>query len=103
PERLSASEDLQYEPTVSADGKNAAWVEWNDERGAKLMVGPLSGGKPRVAWAADAIARTPALSPDGTKLAFAVDKPDTYQGGRGGERGVWLLDTAGGKPRLVAK
>jgi Tol biopolymer transport system component len=103
PERIAASDDLQYEPALSADGRQTTWVEWNDETGARLVTAPLAGGKPRTVYAADAILRHPAFSPDGSRIAYSVDKPDTAQGGRAGERGLLLLDVKGGTPRLITR
>ncbi len=79
PRRVTDSKDLEYAPAFSQDGREIAWVTWNDDIGGQVWRRSLSGG------AATAVTRSagqyvnPAFSPDGKKLAYVRGSGATFR------------------------
>ena len=80
PQRLTKSEDFEFEPTFSPDGSEIIYVTWNDmEKGAIYKI-PANGGVPQKLTSNKGIYRTPSFSPDGTQITYRKESGNTDQG-----------------------
>jgi len=79
-------------PAYSPDGTRLAYVELGDRESAIVVRELESGEETRLTDPAER-ATTPAWSPDGSQIAFTAGTSD-YD--------IWVVDAAGGEPRLVA-
>ena len=79
---------------ATPDGRTIAFM-LPGEGGWDIYRANVDGTDMRPVVATDAKEGLPAWSPDGSALAFVSD--------RGGSWGLWVVDAAGGNPRLVAK
>lgn len=101
PERLAAGESPQFEPAFSPDGRQVAFVEWNDERGAALKI--ASGNTVRTVFDSSGVIREPAFSPDGKHLVYKIDEGDHCLGGHSIQQGIYIIPATGGQPRFVTE
>src|SRR5690606_16110435 len=67
PQRLTASENFEFEPAFSRDGRRIVYMEWNDERGSILKIADADGGRAKTLVASRGIIREAAFSPDGKR------------------------------------
>jgi TolB protein len=91
-ERLPGVPDQSYDPAPSPDGRWLAFAARTDGR-TDVYLMPMSGGEP-VRVTTSGLARAPAFSPDGTRLAFI----GIGEGERGFDLWVLDLDPATGQP-----
>jgi len=107
PRRLTNGDALEYAPAWSPDGRNVAFVTWDEAAGGHLWMVPGSGGAPvRMTQVADQYAN-PAFSPDGRRIVFvrgsgAARRQDETLGDELYLR-IVTVDTAGGEVRFVAQ
>lgn len=88
---------INYRMSFSSDGKSLAFSSVDQESKEQHIYSiPVDGGTPRLL--ADAQAREPVYSPDGTMIAYVEDKET---GGAGGN--LWTVPAQGGTPKLVAE
>ncbi|RBP52931.1 amidohydrolase family protein [Arenicella xantha] len=104
PERLTKSRAFEFEPAYSSDGKQIAYVEWDDEKGSVIRVMSAAGGNARAVIKSRGVIREPVFSHDGQTLAYRVQDDSKCMGGFGNDSGVFLLDIrTKTSPVLVAK
>jgi len=103
PSRLTSSRAFEFEPAWSPDGRQIAYVEWDDERGAAIRVVPASGGPGRVLVPSGGVLRQPSWSPDGRRIVYRIDGGDGCLGGHGAQTGIYWMDVSGGESRRVAE
>ncbi len=65
---LTAEAESAYFPSLSADARTLSYVTWNDEQGGHVWSGPVGKAARITRTAGDY--QSPALSPDGSRLAF---------------------------------
>lgn len=80
PRRLTSGADLEYAPAFSPDGRQVAYVTWNDREGGHVWVLP-NGGTPRRITENAAQYANPSFSPDGTRIAYLKGSGATFRGG----------------------
>jgi Tol biopolymer transport system component len=102
PVRLTDAVANEQDPAFSRDGKELAYVEWDDEKGASLKVGPSSGKGAKVIATSTNMIRDPYFSPDGKTIAYRVQIGDKSLGGYRAKAGVYVVATKGGDSRLLA-
>lgn len=93
PERLTTQEgELELAPALSADGREVVYTTWDDEKGGRVRVVPVKGGRPRelVSWPGHyASAR---YAPDGRSLLVERVGGDVYRGSLWDEEpGIYLF------------
>ncbi|MGH7575138.1 MAG: CehA/McbA family metallohydrolase [Longimicrobiales bacterium] len=90
-ERVTTDAEVDVQPTWSRDGGSLYYVSARD-RGFRIYRRDLSTGADSVV----APGIQPAVSPDGTQLAYVAPVR-----GRLGTGGVWVVPVSSGEPRLV--
>lgn len=85
---------LEFEPVFSPDGKEIAFVTWNDTHAGGLWKVNLMGGQPEQLPVTGGIFRTPQFSPDGEKIVFRLQNGDDELGpARVEKTGIFYLDS----------
>ncbi len=104
PRRLTQDADFEYAPAFSPDGREVAYVTWNDDAGGHVWRRPLAGGAPVQVTRVAAQYVNPAFSPDGQKLAFVRGSGATFRDGDLGDE-LWFelhwASAAGGESSYV--
>lgn len=95
PQRVTTSLQSENEPAWSPDGKQLAFVEWEDEKGSALKVRAANGGKERVVARSRGVIRQPMFSRDGKRIAYRIMEPDGAMGGAAERVGIYLVNTDG--------
>lgn len=102
PRRLTGDARLEAFPTFSPDGRWIAYVTWSDAEAGRLRLAPVGGGAGRDLVAAPGHYVEPAFSPDGRRVAYRLTDGDDIRGRAfTAQPGVYVVDVAGGPPRLV--
>lgn len=106
PTRLSQqTESFEFEPRFSPDGKQVAFVTWNDEKTGALQLLNLKSNKSIALVQGRGIYRSPSFSADGKKIIFAKEAGNDHQGFHFmHEAGIWQIDLNGtGLEKLLDK
>ncbi len=104
PRRLTSQNDhFELYPAWSRDGRQIAYVSWDDARQGAVHVIPASGGKSRKITQKRGNYIEPAFSPDGRTVAF-VKTSDGYLTSPlyGRETGIYVAPAAGGAAKKVS-
>lgn len=101
PQRLSHGTALEFEPTVSPDGRRIAYVEWADETGGVLKLADADGKAARTLLASGGVLRSPAFSPDGRKLVYKIDYGDRCLGGHQSKPGLYWMNLTDGQSHYI--
>lgn len=102
PVRLTKSENFEYEPAWSPDGTKLAYVEWNDQERASLMLLDIKSGTKTKLNEEKGIFRTPSFSRNGKWITYRKDGGDADLGfAYGLMPGIYVISSAGGEPRYV--
>ncbi|MFC7538013.1 amidohydrolase family protein [Sphingomonas sp. GCM10030256] len=105
PRRLTRGEgNFESWPSWSRDGRQIAFVSWNDRDLGRIMVAPARGGSAKAVTREAGHYASPRFSPDGRTIAF--------EAGSGGgltsdqwnrDEGVYVVPAAGGAIKLVER
>ena len=105
PRRLTRSDEREAYPVWSRDGRQIAYVAWDDDRGGQIKVMGATGGAGRVVTPEPGYYREPAFSPDGRMITYRKGSDGfltTPMWGR--DPGVYILSLAkGAKAKRVSK
>jgi Tol biopolymer transport system component len=101
PVRLTKARHFEFEPAFSRDGLRIAHIDWNDETGSRLVVTPAGGGKGKVVHRSAGVLRSPAFSPDGSRIVFQIDAGDRCLGGHEARVGIYWMSANGGEAHYV--
>jgi len=105
PRRLTKSDEREAYPVWSRDGKQIAYVTWDDDQGGEIKVVGANGGVGRTVTPEPGYYREPAFSPDGRMIAYRKGSDgflDTPLWGN--DPGIYVLSLdKGAKPKRVAK
>ncbi len=101
---VEADDEFEFFPALSRDGKQLAYVAWNDERLGSLRVLDLASGTVRTLTQEPGHYADPVFTPDGREVVYHK---------RGGgyvtsplwssEPGIYRIPSAGGEPELVTR
>ena len=93
PSKLTASKDIEAEPSFSKDGKQLVFASWSDAEKGAIHIYNLASGKSQKVSTKKAIYRNPAFSPDGNNLVFEKDRGDNVIGPAGTSKtGIYLFN-----------
>ena len=101
PQRLTASENFEFEPAFSRDGRRIVYMEWNDERGSILKIADADGGRAKTLVASRGIIREAAFSPDGKRIVYRIQGAQKSMAPYAARAGIYVIDAAGGEPRRL--
>jgi imidazolonepropionase-like amidohydrolase/Tol biopolymer transport system component len=104
PRRLTRADEREAFPTWSRDGRQIAYVTWDDDKGGAIKVVLASGGNGRTITTEPGYYREPAFSPDGRMIAYRKGSDGyllTPMWSR--DPGLYVQALSGGKPKRVSK
>jgi imidazolonepropionase-like amidohydrolase/Tol biopolymer transport system component len=104
--RLTRGNDdsLEAWPSWSRDGRQIAFVNWNDLRLGRVQIVSSSGGSPRTVTTQPGHYARPVFAPDGRSIAFEAGSGGYLTSDNWGrDEGVYVVPTSGGTPRLVER
>lgn len=106
--RLTTSDDNEFKPSWSADGKSVTYVTWNYQRAGQIWKVPADGsGTPQQLTTVPAFYTDPVYSPDGTRIVarrgnawMRSQTPSEFGGLRISLDLIWL-PAGGGDSNLI--
>lgn len=103
PQRLTKSAQSENDPAWSPDGRQLAFVEWDDEKGSLLKLRAANGAKEKVVATSRGVIRQPQFSRDGRRIVYRIMEPDGAMGGAADTVGIYIVNSDGtGKKFLTA-
>jgi imidazolonepropionase-like amidohydrolase/Tol biopolymer transport system component len=102
--RLTRGSDFESYPVWSRDGRQIAFVSWDDDKAGRIKLVSASGGAARDVTPEPGHYVEPAFSPDGSLIAYRKTSDGylmTAQWGR--EPGLYVVPARGGAPKRVTK
>jgi imidazolonepropionase-like amidohydrolase len=105
PRRLTRSDEREAYPVWSRDGRQIAYVTWDDDQGGAIKVVGANGGTGRTVTPEPGYYREPAFSPDGRMIAYRKGSDGFLATPLWGQDpGIYVLSLdKGAKPKRVAK
>ena len=106
PRRLTRAGDDEFElsPAWSRDGRQIAYVTWNDASAGRVKVVPASGGTGRIVTTEPGHYREPAFSPDGQSIAYRKTSDGFLTTPVWGQDpGLYVVSVRGGTPKRVTR
>jgi len=104
PRRLTKSDEREAYPVWSRDGRQIAYVTWDDDKGGQIKVIGAAGGTGRIVTPEPGYYREPAFSPDGRLIAYRKGSDGFLATPLWGqEQGLYVLSLATGKANRVSK
>lgn len=102
PARITTTNDLEYAPDFSPDGKTLIYVDWTDELKASINKYDLTTHTVTRLTAEKGFYFTPRFSAKGDKIVYSKAKGNATLGFAFGEdAGVYMISAAGGKPKKL--
>lgn len=96
PARLTNDDNFEFEPAFSPDGKELAYVSWDDDKMGEVRVRNLATGATRTITDHKGIYRTPSFSPDGKMIVYKKDGGNAHQGyTHCVHQGIFTIDAQG--------
>ena len=104
PHRLTRGDDFESYPAFSRDGKQVAYVSWDDDRAGRIKVVGVGGGEGRIITPEPGHYVEPAFSPDGSLIAYRKTSDGFLTTPLyGKDTGIYVVPVKGGTPKRVAK
>jgi imidazolonepropionase-like amidohydrolase/Tol biopolymer transport system component len=104
PRRLTRGDDFESYPTFSRDGRQIAYVAWDDDKAGRIKLVGVGGGEGRTVTPEPGHYVEPAFSPDGKLITYRKSSDGfltTPLYSR--DPGLYVVPVAGGAPKRVAK
>ena len=109
PKRLTDASYTEAQPAWSPDGKQLAYVTWEDKKGGAIYKINANGkGKPMKVTIENAIFQDPVWSPDGSKIVFIKGSAQAYREAEGpgafaSRLNINWVSAKGGETNYIAK
>ena len=104
PSRLTDSQDLEYYPCLSEDGRKLVYTTWNDETGGRLMLRDLDLGESHTLLAAPGHYAEPSFDSLGERVLYTRLGEGSTRGAANTVRpGIYMFDLMGGFNRRVSE
>ncbi|MBI6116079.1 amidohydrolase family protein [Salegentibacter maritimus] len=102
PQRITKSEDFEFEPAFSPNGKEIVYVTWNDSEMGALMKVSLNGRNPQKLTSEKGIYRNPAFSNNGEQIVFVKERGNSDQGQTfSKEPGIYTISASGENKKKI--
>jgi Tol biopolymer transport system component/imidazolonepropionase-like amidohydrolase len=104
PRRLTNSTDFESYPAWSRDGRQIAFVSWDDDKAGRIKLVSATGGNARDVTPEPGHYLEPSFSPDGSLITYRKTSDGyltTALWGR--EPGIYVVPAKGGKPTRVTE
>jgi Tol biopolymer transport system component len=102
PKRITATNDPEYSPAFSPDGKSLIYIDWSDELKASINTIDLKTRIVTRLTAEKGFYYTPKFSAKGDRIIFRKGKGNDIQGFAFGENpGIYTMPATGGTPKMV--
>lgn len=98
PQRLTSTTGADSEPAWSPDGRQIAYVEWDDEKGSALRLRSAAGKRDVVLVRSGGVIRQPVFSQDGARIAYRIMDADPSMGGARDPAGLYVVGVNGQGP-----
>ncbi|HEY1146291.1 MAG TPA: amidohydrolase, partial [Allosphingosinicella sp.] len=104
PRRLTRAAEREAYPVWSRDGRQIAYVTWDDDKAGAIKVVSAAGGTGRTVTTERGYYREPAFSPDGRLIAYRKGSDGQLATPLwSADTGIYVQSLAGGNPKRVAK
>ena len=106
PRRLTRGNEDSFEawPSWSRDGRQIAFVNWNDARLGRVQLVSSSGGAVRTVTSHPGHYARPVFAPDGRSIVFEAGSGGYLTSDNWGrDEGIYVVPTSGGTPHLVER
>ncbi|EMR02310.1 amidohydrolase family protein [Cesiribacter andamanensis] len=106
PQRLTSSQEFEFYPSFSPDGRYLVYASWDDEQWGKLMKLDLRAkkAKPQVLTTEKGFYTEPKFSPNGKLLVFSKESGNGHMGHAHGKNpGIYTMPAEGGAATMVHK
>lgn len=101
--RITKSEDFEFEPSFSPDGKKLVYVTWDDVEMGRVKIMDLNTKESNVLISDPGIYRTPQFSPDGNIIVYRKDGGNSHQGYvHCKEPGIYTINVNGNDNKLLS-
>ncbi|MFI5137533.1 MAG: amidohydrolase family protein [Sphingobacteriales bacterium] len=102
PERITATNDFEYEPAFSPDGKSLVYVDWSDELKASVNKIDLLSCLVTRLTPEKGFYYSPKFSNKGDKVIFAKGEGNEISGFAFGKNpGIYTVPVIGGTPKII--
>ena len=104
PKRLTQDAAHEAWPSFSPDGRQIAYVTWDDEAKGRIKVIGVDGQGGRDVVSTPGHYAQPSFSPDGSSIVYRAAGPDSDRGlTHATDPGVFVVPLSGGAPKKVAE
>jgi imidazolonepropionase-like amidohydrolase/Tol biopolymer transport system component len=102
PERITNSQESEFEPSFAPDGRTIVFVTWTDGGTGSIERVNIEGGKPVKLTAHKGMYRTPNVSPDGKWITYSKEAGDNIMGNTYTTKpGIYIMPSGGGREDFV--
>jgi len=102
PTRITTTNDLEYAPEFSADGKSLIYVDWTDELKASINKVDLTTHEVIRLTSEKGFYYSPKFSAKGDKIIYCKGAGNAVSGFAFGENpGIYIIPATGGTPKLI--
>ena len=102
PERITTTNDFEYEPSFSPDGKALVYVDWSDDLKASIFKIDLTTCQVSKLTTEKGYYYSPKFSNKGDKIIFRKGEGNEISGFAFGKNpGIYTIPSSGGTPKMI--